>query len=275
MTAQAPVASADAFDASRALFTALLGFIEGEGSGALSHADLERRLQVDGRELLRQLFQDHLDLRADREQRILVVTGADGRPRGAVEYGHQRVLGSVFGELTVGRIAYRARGMANLHPADAALNLPVERHSHGLRELAAVESSRGSFDEAVAAIGRATGQELGKRQVEELASRAAVDFHAFYAQRERVPTQAGDVLVLSCDGKGVVMRHDALRAATAKAAQTSSGKLATRSATASGWPRSARSTTQHRRPVRLRTSCPPVTPSAPTRRPARSLRTSG
>jgi hypothetical protein len=36
------------------------------------------------------------------------------------------------------------------------------------------------------------------------------------------------VLVLSCDGKGIVMRPDALRPATAKAARSSSNKLASR-----------------------------------------------
>jgi len=61
------------------------------------------------------------------------------------------------------------------------LNLPTEKQSHGLRKLAAVESSRGSFDEAVQALARATGQQLGKRQVEELAALAAVDFESFYA----------------------------------------------------------------------------------------------
>lgn len=39
--------------------------------------------------------------------------------------------------------------------ADAILNLPEELHSHGLRELAAVESTRGSFEEARDAIRRA------------------------------------------------------------------------------------------------------------------------
>jgi len=36
------------------------------------------------------------------------------------------------------------------------------------------------------------------------------------------------VLVLSCDGKGIVMRPDALRPATAAAAAKATGKLATR-----------------------------------------------
>ena len=99
-------------------------------------------------------------------------------PRPTTETGHSRSLATLFGAVQVTRMAYRKRGRPNLHPADAALNLPEEKHSHGLRRLAAIESSRGSFDAAVDAIERATGQRLGKRQVEDLASRAAVDFDA-------------------------------------------------------------------------------------------------
>src|SRR5665811_2231956 len=130
--------------------------------------------------------------------------------------------------VTVTRLAYREPDRPNLHPADAVLNLPTEKHSHGLRHLAAIESSRGSFDGAVQAIERATGQQLGKRQVEDLAARAAVDFDTFYAHRDPPAGAAGDLLVLSCDGKGVVMRPGALRPATAKAAATTNPKLATR-----------------------------------------------
>jgi hypothetical protein len=37
------------------------------------------------------------------------------------------------------------------------LNLPAERHSHGLRQLAAIEATRDSYEEAQAAITRSTG----------------------------------------------------------------------------------------------------------------------
>ena len=79
----------------------------------------------------------------------------------------------MFGQVWVTRIAYRARGRINLHPADGELNLPAEEYSHGLRCLAAVESSRGSFEGAVEAIERGTGQRVGKRQIEQLARRSA------------------------------------------------------------------------------------------------------
>jgi hypothetical protein len=91
---------------------------------------------------------------------------------------------------------------------------------------AALEAARGSFRDAAAAIGRACGVRIGMRQVEGLAASTAVDVDAFYATHAPEPAPDGDVLVLSFDAKGVVMRPDGLRAATAKAA--ASQKLATR-----------------------------------------------
>ena len=56
--------AAGAFAASRACFTGLLEVCGGQDAPALHHAALEEQLAGRGRELLRQLFQDHLDLRA-------------------------------------------------------------------------------------------------------------------------------------------------------------------------------------------------------------------
>ena len=218
----------ETFDRSREKFQAVLGWLAGQEAGGSSHADLEARLQVDARELFRLLLQDHLDLRAGRETRLHEVLDAQGGPRPNAEAGHTRGLDTVFGEVQVSRIAYRRRGQPNLHPADGLLNLPTEKHSHGLRRLAAIESTRGSFDDAVQAIERATGHQLGKRQVETLAARAAVDVETFYARGKAPTSEPGDVLVISCDGKGVVMRPDALRPATATAAAGATPKLATR-----------------------------------------------
>jgi hypothetical protein len=128
--------------------------------------------------------------------------------------------------VTVRRLAYRHRGEENLYPADGTLNLAEELYSHGLRRWAAEEASKGSFDQAVTATESATGQQVPKRQVEELAKRAAADFERFYEDAKKAQAATSDLLVISADGKGVVMRPDALRPATAKAA--ASKKLATR-----------------------------------------------
>ena len=172
---------ASGFSASRERFELLVSFLDGADAAGLSHAELEERLDRDGRELLRRLFGDHLALRAAREQRVEQVIGDEGVRRAWVESGHARALETVFGTVSVERLAYRAPLVRNLHPADAALNLPVERHSHGLRKVAAL--GRGSFHDAVDAIRRQTGQRLGKRQIEELAGLAAMDFEDFYEAR--------------------------------------------------------------------------------------------
>ncbi|HUL45920.1 MAG TPA: hypothetical protein VLV25_02340 [Steroidobacteraceae bacterium] len=224
----ADVCAVEGFERSAELFCALTGWLAGEQARDLEHSELEARLSEDGRELIRALLQDHLDLRAVLEPRVDGVVGGDGVRRANVERAHERELLSVFGGVEVGRLAYRARGSENLYPADAQLNLPVEKHSHGIRRLAALEAPRTSFEDAQAAILRQTGQRLGKRQLRELAVVAACDFKAFYEQRVRTATETDDVLVLSCDGKGVVMRQEALRDQTRKQAQSAQTKLTTR-----------------------------------------------
>ncbi len=217
-----------AFGESRRCFGELEDWLASEDAAGLQHGELEEQLDVRGRELLRQLFQDRLDLTAAREERRHDVTGQDGVVRTRAEKGRTRPLVTRFGEVTVSRIACRSTGRANVHLLDAALNLPEEKHSHGLRKLAAVESARGSIEAAGAAVVRATGVRIGKRQLEELARRAAAHVEAFYLQRVIGPAPEAWPLVLTFDGKGIVMLPDALRPATAKAAASAENKLATR-----------------------------------------------
>ena len=217
----------DAFAAARASFEEMLGWLEGTESAGLDHAGLEDQVARRGRQVQRLMFQDHLDLRALREQQLQVLD-SDGVLHANVEPGHGRQLSTVVGAVKVHRLAYRHLGAPNLHPADGALNLPVELHSHGLRRAAAIESTRGSFDEATRAIERATGVTVAKRQVESLTAAAATDVEAFYAARAPEPDASSDVMVISVDGKGIVMRPDALRKATAKAAAAGTRKLETR-----------------------------------------------
>ena len=68
MTGGPPSAETDAFVASRALFGSTLHWLDGAEAAALDHAQLETQLQGKGGELLRQLFQDSMDLRAARER---------------------------------------------------------------------------------------------------------------------------------------------------------------------------------------------------------------
>jgi hypothetical protein len=218
----------DAFAQSRVCFRELEEWAASREVAGLQHGELEEQLEVRGRDLLRQLFQDRLDASAAAEVRRHDVAGADGVVRRRAERGRVRPLMTKFGQVTVSRIAYRSPGRPNVHPADAALNLPEEKHSHGLRKLTAAEAARGSMEDTQAAITRAAGVTIGKRQLEEMARRAAAHVEAFYAWRLIEPVPDGWPLVLTFDGKGIVMLPGALRAATAKAAESAENKLATR-----------------------------------------------
>ena len=228
MQEYAPVPGDDAFTQARECYAGLEDWLASQDAAGLQHAELEEQVGVRGREVLRLLFQGHLDLLAGREVRRHDVTGEDGVLRTRAEKGRERPLATKFGQVTVSRIAYRAPGAPNVHPLDAALNLPGEKHSHGLRKLAAVEAVRGSHEGAAAAVTRATGVKIGKRQAEELVLRAARDVDGFCGDRRPDPAPDDHALVLTFDGKGIVMRPDALRPATAKAAAAAEGKLATR-----------------------------------------------
>jgi hypothetical protein len=185
--------------------------LAGLESAALSHHELEDLVGLQVRELLRLLFQGHLDLRESREREQVrseqrrVVRGADGHIRPHREAGHSRLLACVFGRVTVTRTAWRGKGLTSVHPADAELSLPAQLHSHGLRRLAVLEAVRGSYDQAKEAIDRNCGNVLGKRQAEQLVSAAAVDIDAFYQHQIPLPSTAATALVLQVDGKGIVM----------------------------------------------------------------------
>ena len=214
------------FGRSRAHAEAVEGMLSSGDMVRKPHSDVEDLLDAKGREWARLMYEEHLSLRAELEAKTEVV-GADGVARGSTR-GSARHLESVLGRVEVPRLAYQAAGSTDLHPMDAALNLPREMYSHGVRRMVAKEAARASFDEVVEIVRDYTGSTIGKRQVEELAVRASQDFDAFYEARatERDPKE--DLLIISTDGKGVVMRHEDLREGTRRAAEKSERKLQTR-----------------------------------------------
>jgi hypothetical protein len=212
-----------------------------------TQAGVEDYLTHAGRELQRQLLQDHLDLRAAVEVRQSEATGADGVARRRVQRGRRRRLATTVGPVEVTRISYRAEKASALHPADAALALPAALYSHPLRRAVVHEVATGSLRQARDALVRSSGVHLGTRQLMEICTSAAADVTAFYALRDhlaRIPTvtdapeRAGtdkQLLVLSVDATGVSMIPADLReptraaaAARASAQQPPSAQLSAR-----------------------------------------------
>jgi hypothetical protein len=207
------------FVRSREAFARAEQWLAGTEAAGLELAGLEERLTARGREIARLLLQDHLDARAAAEPRLARVAGPDGITRTWAEAGRTRQLSTVLGPVVMSRIAYRAPGACRVHPADAQLGLPAGRHSHGLAQMVACETVRGSLAAACAQVTGRTGCALGTRQAQQLIRQAACDFDGFYAARPRPAPGPGQVLVLSCDAKGIRMRPGELRAEAARKAR--------------------------------------------------------
>lgn len=193
----------------------------------MTHSELEQFLNLDGREILRRIFQGYIDERGPGAVAEPVVD-ATGQ-----EHTHQclhaRSLTTIFGAVTLERQGYGGRSLSSLHPLDAELNLPPESYSHTLQRQIAEAAAKESFDEVVLSIRKQTGVTVPKRQAEESARRAGCDFESFYEQQQAAHTRevkaSSGILAITVDGKGVPLRKADLREATRKAAQARKPRL--------------------------------------------------
>ena len=212
-------------------FEQLLGRLTHKETQRMTHGELEALVHSDGNELLRQLVQGHFDQRGAEEPVRERVVGEDGILRTHRREGCQRHLETRFGQVIVTRRGYGARGLDSVFALDAELNLPPEKYSHGLREVLVEEIVRGSFEEAVDHLARSGGGRMAKRQAEEVAVQLSQDFDAFYDQPltpSREEEGEAKLLVISADGKGIVMHPNGLREATRKALAQEAHKQQTR-----------------------------------------------
>jgi hypothetical protein len=217
----------EAHEQSRENFEGIIRYLDSGEVSSMSHSELERELEKRGRELMRLLMQEHLDTRSPGESKG-PVRDSDAVDRSRVRL-QERKLETVFGTVSVERAGYGREGAKSLHPLDGELNLPAERYSLELRRRVAEEAAKGSFEQTLKSIEKTTGGHVPKRQIEEMASRAAQDFDAFYQTRQAGPVEeTGPLLVLSVDGKGVVMRTEDLREKTRQAASERKHKMGAR-----------------------------------------------
>jgi hypothetical protein len=208
-------ASAEAAAAGLGVLVAALAGLTGPDAVGMSFDEVERQAVAPGGELLRLVVQSAMDDRAAREERLADVADAQGVPRPRAERGHARTVMSLAGPVAVSRIAYRAPGAANLHPADAVLSLPPRRQSWQVQLAIVGYALAGSYEQAQRFLLEATGIWAEKLQLEQIVADAARDAPAFYQSGERDGEEVRDrgtglpvPLVVSADGKGVAMQPD-------------------------------------------------------------------
>lgn len=174
-------------------------------------SEVESLINSDGRELLCSLLQANVDERGDGSVGESVI-GSDGYLRNHKRIG-ERKLKTLFGTIKIKRMGYSSRHVDSLYPTDGKLNLPKESYSFSLQKLLVLEVIKGSFGEAVETIQRLLGVIIPLKQAEKIVLEAAKDFYHFYDRSVSIDDlqDNSSLLILTLDGKGVVMRKEDLR----------------------------------------------------------------
>lgn len=210
------------FSFAKQSFFKLTQYLASRETMSMKHSSIENIITIDAREVQRCLFEEHINLR-DIGNIGEYVIGADGIKR-THKRVHKRKIICIFGEITVQRLGYGANGYKSLFPKDAILNLPEESYSHGIRKLVAQEAAKNSFEEVINIVQQITGVILPRTAIEILTSKASIDFDAFY-EKQILNESNSPLLILSSDGKGIVMRKEDLKEATRKRAEEAKHKL--------------------------------------------------
>jgi hypothetical protein len=217
----------EAFVEANKAYESLVLELRSERAQGMTHSEVENLICEHGNELMRLLYQGYLDSLGNGP-----AIGSVRNHQG-VELTHRveegKNLETIFGTVRVERLGYRQEEVSTIYPLDARLNLPARKYSLGVERRSTLEALKSSFTEAIRTVQGYTGACVPRRQLEEIVVRGAVDFDAFYERQQVVPPkQTGPLLVLSADGKGIVMRKEDLREATRKAAEQQEHKLTTR-----------------------------------------------
>ncbi len=212
------------------IFNLLISKLKVKETNDMTVSELEKFLKEQFQNLAREAIEAKMNMIGTLEAET-VVKGSDGvtRPRKKLM---ERTVETIFGDVTFKRWGYSAEMGSSLFPADGHLNLPQEKYTHEVRRLVSEDITRSSYDETLEGLSRRSAVTVPKRQGLELVNRAATDFIDFYDDQANaledsdVPAkETSSLLILTTDGKGVVMRHDSLREATKKAAEKERHKL--------------------------------------------------
>lgn len=220
-------AESKAFSDATVLFSNLKIKLKSKKLSQAEHGDVEMQIKEEGYEIMRLLLQGHMDFRSENEVELGSVRHRN------VDHNYMRnncmrTLNSLFGKVTVPRKGYSIGGEDSVFPQDASLNLSSDQYSDGLKRQVANSVAFQSFEQSVVSIIANTASSVPNRQVKNITKHLSQDFDDFYKVKQVDIHSKTDILVLSCDGKGIVMRQEDLRPATKKAAQSEKHKKKTR-----------------------------------------------
>src|SRR3954453_4177845 len=134
----------------------------------------------------------------------------EGRTVRRLPERHDRRYVSIFGELTIGRVAYGTREGQVIErvPLDERLALPEGDFSYVLEDWGQRLSLKGSFAEAGQSLEMLLGLRVRVRALEQMNRVVAGHARSFQDSLEPpVASEEGPLMVVTADGKGVPMRR--------------------------------------------------------------------
>ena len=134
----------------------------------------------------------------------------EGRTVRRLPERHDRRYVSIFGELTIARVAYGTREGQRIErvPLDERLGLPEGDFSYVLEDWGQRLCLKGSFAEAGQSLEMLLGLRVGVRALEQMNRVVAGHAPSFQDALEPPPAaEEGPLMVVTADGKGVPMRR--------------------------------------------------------------------
>jgi len=190
------------------LLNGLLGLIsEAARQGTAIH-EVERALWQQLLCIGRQCLAQFLALQGNGDLgETLVVAGQECR---RLEALHPRRYVSIFGAFCLERVVYGSREGQKIDfvPLDNRLQLPEGCFSYVLQDWDQSLCVEQAFGQAASTVARILGLKQSVDSLEHMNQEMAADVTAFMLNRPE-PAAGGELLVLSADGKGIVMRRPA------------------------------------------------------------------
>ena len=118
---------------------------------------------------------------------------------------------SIFGKVSIPRACYWQKEAHEIYPLDAELNLPSTEYSYILQEWGTGLGSEQAYEKAAKFLENILGIPLWGSAIETVMQKASVDVPNFYELRQNPDAKSEkELLVVTMDGKGVVMKKNQL-----------------------------------------------------------------
>ena len=208
MTQQMPPLKAETLQQQ---FAALNAFVRSAAREGTPIHEAERGIWQRLLKLGRLALGQFLDLQGGGDQGEALVL-PDGHTCQRLPQLHRRRYVSIFGEFLLQRTAYGSREGQRVEfvPLDNRLQLPASAFSYLLQDWDQALCAEQAFGQASATIARILGLEQSVDSLEQMNADMAARVDDFREGRPMpAPQQEGELLVVSADGKGVVMRRQA------------------------------------------------------------------